>query len=129
MLSVSLKHKRDGSFLEKRCGENLQNCVKRVLETELFFENGDEQIDGHGYPDLNLHAVGRSPKETLDAQVLLDPFEKKLDLPSATISFGNTQRRQKEIIGEKDESFVDVLGVIADAAKWSRITLRSERPR
>ena len=113
---VPLKHKRDGGFLEKRCGENLQNCVERLVQSKLFFENGDQDIDGDGDPNLSLNTVGRGTEETFDAQVLLDPFEEKFDLPSASIDLGNGESRQKEIVGEEDESFVDCFGVITDAA-------------
>ena len=80
---IALKHKRDGGFLEKGSGENLQNCVKRLLEPELFFEDCDQDINGNGDPNLSLNAVGRGAEEPFDAQVLFDPFEEQLDLPSA----------------------------------------------
>jgi hypothetical protein len=97
-----------------------------LLQVELLFENGDQEINGDGDPNLDLNAVGRSTEEAFDAQVLLDPFEEELDLPSAAINLSNGQRRQKEVVCEEDESFVDVQGVIADATQWGRITLRRD---
>src|SRR5947208_3567962 len=35
--------------------------------------------------------------------MLLDPFEKQLDLPAATIKLGDGERRQDEIVGEKHQ--------------------------
>src|SRR4029077_3429619 len=35
--------------------------------------------------------------------MLLDPFEKQLDLPPATIKLGDGERRQDEIVGEKHQ--------------------------
>lgn len=46
--------------------------------------------------------------------MLLDPFERQLDLPAATIQVGNALRRQVEMIGQKDQPLA--LGIFdADA--------------
>jgi hypothetical protein len=42
---------------------------------KLLLDDGDEHVRGHGAPDLRLHRVLARAQESLDAQVLLDPFE------------------------------------------------------
>src|SRR6516162_3671282 len=50
-------------------------------------------------------------------QVLFDPFEKQLDLPSTFVKFCNRQRRQREVVGQEHKPPV-VLGVVEhDATK------------
>ena len=46
-----------------------------------FFQDGDEQINGDGAPDLNAHGVLARAVESFDAEMLLDPFEEQFDLP------------------------------------------------
>src|SRR4030095_13529613 len=41
--------------------------------------------------------------------MLLDPFEKQLDLPPATIKLGDGERRQDEIVGEKHQPLAGVV--------------------
>jgi hypothetical protein len=47
-----------------------------------FFDDGHEDIDGYGYPYLGLDRVLGGAEKRLDAQVLFDPLEEKLDLPA-----------------------------------------------
>ena len=42
---------------------------------KLFFDDGNQHVGGYGAPDLRLHRVLAGSQKTLDAQVLLDPFE------------------------------------------------------
>src|SRR5450755_38965 len=71
-LRKGLKKRR---FLKQREAENLQNVVQAPLQLEFFLDDGYQDIDAYGNPDLRLHRVlGRSIKG-LDPQVLLDPFE------------------------------------------------------
>ena len=49
--------------------------------------------------------------------MLLDPFEEQFDLPAAAIEFGNGERRQGEVVGQKDQRLVG-LGILeADASQ------------
>jgi len=53
---------------------------------ESLLDDGDQNIGGDGDPDLRLNAILGSPVEGFDPQMLLDPFEKELDLPAAAYS-------------------------------------------
>ena len=84
---------------------------------QTFFQNGDEQINGDGGPDLGAHRVGRGAVKGFDAQMLLDPFEEQFDLPAATIELGNGQSRHGEVVGQEDRGFAGFGIAIADAAQ------------
>ena len=58
---------------------------------KLLLDDGDEHVGGHGAPDLRFHRVLAGAQETLDAQMLPDPLEVQLDLPSAFVQRGNRQ--------------------------------------
>ena len=63
----------------------------------------------------------------LDAQVLLDPFEEQFDLPPAGVKLGDGERRQGEVVGQKDQRLVG-LGVLeTDATQPLGVTLSRVR--
>ena len=45
-----------------------------MIKMQTFLRDGDQQVGGYGNPDLRLHRVFAGAQETLDAQMLLDPF-------------------------------------------------------
>ena len=71
---------------------------------EAFLEDGDEDVDAHGDPNLGLHGILRGAVERLDAQVLLDPFEEQLHTPSRLVEEGDDPRAKEEVVGEEHES-------------------------
>ena len=93
----------DGHFLEGAETENLENCVEADLQGEPFSDDGDEDVDRDRDPDLCAYGVLRCAVESLDAQVLLDPLEEELDLPTAAIELGDGGRGEIEIVGEDDQ--------------------------
>ena len=60
-----------------------------MLKMQTFFCNGDQHIGANRNPDLRLHGVLAGAQKRLDAQVLLDPFEEQLDLPTLPVELGN----------------------------------------
>ena len=52
--------------------------------------------------------------------MLLDPFEEQLNLPSLAINRCHVVGRNLKVIRQEDESFINVGGVKADAAKPCR---------
>ena len=84
---------------------------------QAFFQNGDEQINRDGGPDLGAHGIGRRAIKGFDAQILLEPFREQLDLPAATIHLGDGQGRRGEVVGQEDQGFGGEGITIADAAQ------------
>src|SRR6266849_4438366 len=50
--------------------------------------------------------------------MLLDPFEKELDLPAAAVQFGDRKRGQDEVVGQEDEGLGGFGILKADASQW-----------
>jgi hypothetical protein len=73
-----LEHNRDGGFLEESSGENLENGEEGVVEIETPFSDGNQGVGSHGSPDLDFDRVVGGAKEAFDAQMLLDPFERRI---------------------------------------------------
>lgn len=72
---------------------------------EAFSDDGNKNMGGDGDPDLGFYRIDGSAVEGLDAKMLLDPFEEQFYLPSALVEFGDSQRRECEIIGQKNKLF------------------------
>src|SRR5258708_38886759 len=47
--------------------------------------------------------------------MLFDPFEEQLDLPTAAVQLRYGQRRQAEVVGQKDESLIGLRIAVANA--------------
>ena len=90
---------------------------------QTFFQNGDEQINGDGGPDLGAHRVGRGAVKGFDAQMLLDPFEEEFDLPAAAIELGDGQRWHGEVVGQEDQRLAGFGITIADAPQRGGIIM------
>ena len=88
---------------------------------QTFFQNGDEQVNGDGNPDLGAHRVGRRAVKGLDAQMLLDPFEEEFDLPASAIELGDGQRWDGKVVGQKDQHLAGFGIAITDASQGGGI--------
>ena len=82
---------------------------------QLLFDDGDQHIGRNCAPDLRLHSVLAGAQEFLDAQMLLDPLEEQLYLPTAPVQRGNGQWRQAGIVGQKHQRLAGFRVVEADA--------------
>lgn len=69
-----------------------------MVEIQVFFDDSYEDVNGDSDPDLSLYGVFCGAIESLDPEMLLDPFEKQLHLPSAAIEIGNCFGRQDKIV-------------------------------
>ena len=86
-------------FFEAGEAEDLEDCVEAGVEIEAHFEDGHQQIDRHGDPDMRFDGVLGTAIEALDAQVRLDPLEEQLDLPAVFVEPGDGDRRQGDVVG------------------------------
>ena len=66
---------------------------------------------------MGFDSVLGGAEEDFDTKMLLDPFEKQLDLPPAAIKLGDGERWQGKIVGEKDQSLACVWVFEADATQ------------
>lgn len=88
---------------------------------QAFFQDGDEQVNGDGAPDLGAHGVWTGAIEGFDAEMLFEPFEEQFNLPAAAIQLGEGQSRDGEVVGQKDQHLAGLGIAVADAADWGGI--------
>ena len=76
------------------------------MQIQGLLDDGDQDIDRDGDPDLGFDSILGGAIESLDSEVLLDPFEKQFHLPSAAIQIGDRYGRQGKVVCQKHEYFV-----------------------
>jgi hypothetical protein len=108
-------------LLKYGCAEDLQDFTEFAFNPEFLLDDCDEYVDTDRNPDLGLHGILRCAVESLDVQVLFDPFEEELDLPAASVKLSDNQRWQVEVVGQKKQSPSTIDVMIADIAQAIRI--------
>ena len=94
-------------------------------QSESFFDDGDQNVYSDGDPDLGFNGVGRISKETLNTQVLLDPFEEQFNLPTVLVNGGDGLTRNRKIVSDEDEVFVDIGGEVMHATHGDRVSFQA----
>ena len=72
-----------------------------MIQFQTLFDDGDQHVRGDRSPYLRLDRVFGCPKERLDTQMLLDPFEEQLDLPALFVKCANSQRRKRHVVRQE----------------------------
>jgi len=98
----------NGSFLKNVDLQNLQNCVEIAGQMKSLFQDGDQQINADGDPDLGFDGVGRCTVKGFDSQMLLDPTEEELHLPALLLNIGDVFCGNGKDIGQVDKTFVGI---------------------
>jgi len=83
--------------------------MKTVGQMQAFLSNGDQHVSADRDPDLRFDSVLVGAIKRLDAQVLLDPFEKQLDLPALAVQVCNQLGLESEVVGQKRDAFATVV--------------------
>ena len=102
--SVVCKYCMHRNFLKKCDAENLQDFGQTAVDSQFLLHEGNQHVDAQSNPDLRLDGVDRRAVEGLDSQVLFDPLEEQFDFPSLVVQLCDHQCRQREVVGQEDES-------------------------
>lgn len=78
-----------------------QDLLEASADLADELEIGEQQMDADSDPDLGHDGIFGCPEKALDLQVLLDPFEKQLDLPAGLVDLCDGAGRKMEVVGQK----------------------------
>ena len=78
--------------------------MKTVGQMQAFLGNCNQHVGADRDPDLRLDRVLVGAIKRLDAQVLLDPFEKQFDLPTLAVQVRDQRGFEGEVVGQKSYS-------------------------
>ena len=71
-----------GGLVRQGDAENLKHLVGGSPDSKPLAHNRHETEDGDRHTDLDPHGVLGRPPELLDSEMLLEPLEEELHLPS-----------------------------------------------
>jgi len=83
--------------------------MKTIGQMQTFLGNCDQHVGADCDPDLRLDRVLVGAIKRLDAQVLLDPFEKQFDLPALSIQVRYQLGFECEVVGQERDAFATVV--------------------
>jgi hypothetical protein len=83
--------------------QNLQSSVEASWQFQLLVQDGYQQICRHGDPNLGFHCIQACSIVMLYPQIAIDPFEKRLDVPTLLVEFGNRQSRKPHVVGQEHQ--------------------------
>jgi len=126
-----------GAFLILRRGKELHNVVFGKQGTaqnshdlhdwtsklEVVLNDSDETVCDDGNMNLNAHCIVTLSPEGLDPEVLLDPFEKELDLPSVFIKESDVLGCKIEAVRVVSERAVKIWSIVNDTPNLAWILL------
>src|SRR5437764_412937 len=102
--------------------------MERSGEMKTLLDDRHEQVDGDCDPDLSLDRVLGSAEESLDAEMLLDPFEEEFDLPATLVERANSCRWKLEMVGQEHQCLAAFRVLETDAPEMVRVALFGKRP-
>ncbi len=83
--------------------QQFESLSKALTQFCFEFVEGQDQQRDERNPDLSEHGIPACPEEGFDLQVLLDPFEEKLDLPAVMIDVADRFSEKVADVCEKVE--------------------------
>ena len=91
------------------------------INLEVVFDGGNETVCDDGDVYLYSYRIFRLTPESFDLEMLLNPFEKKLHLPSILIEENDFFRLEIEVVRVVDEASVQLRSVVDNAPDDTRI--------
>ena len=108
---------------ERRLAKDTHNFEDGSANLEVVLDNGNEAVGDDGRMYLYTDSIlGFSP-ETLDLEVLLDPFEKQLHLPPVFIEQGDVLGTEVEVVRIVDEASMKLWRIIDNSSDNAGILL------
>ena len=99
--------------------------MKTRLQSILLLRDDKQQVVTNGYPYLRVDSIAGCTVQGLDVQVLLDPLEEDLNLPSFSIQLCNSDCINREVISEESIDFSVYKVLIYNKSEVVWILLRS----
>jgi hypothetical protein len=89
----------------------LEDFAETLLQAEFLLDHRDEHVNADRDPYFNPDRVVARSVKGFNMQILLDPFEKQLDLPSPLVELRNRNRWQCKVVRQEHETSVVFLVV------------------
>ena len=108
-------------FCKQRAAKDSHDLHNRAIEFEVMFDDSDKTVGNDGHMDLDADGILRFAPKGLDSEVLLNPFEEELDLPSVAIQECDIPGREVEVIGVVGKGSLQFRSIVDDSPEFRRI--------
>jgi len=110
-------------FIYKRTSQDTEDIEHTPVEMKVMLYNSNKAVSGYGTINLYPNCVFRLTPERFNVQMLLNPFEKQLHLPTLLIKHSNIFCADIKRIGNICKRAFEFLGIVHNFAKSTRIFL------
>lgn len=109
--------------VERRLAKDSHDFEYGSADFEIMLNDGNEAVGDDGNMNLNTYRIlGLSPK-SLNLEMLLDPLEEQLHLPSISIKKGNVLCFEVEVVRIVDKTSMQFRSIVDNPSDGSRILL------
>ena len=108
---------------ERRLTKDTHDFEDRPANLKVVLDNGNEAVGDDGHVYLYSDCIFRFSPETLDLEVLLDPFEKQFHLPPIFIEQGDVLCTEVEVVRVVDKASMKLWHIIDNSSDNTRILL------
>ena len=123
LLSERFEQVLDAVHGERRLTKDTHDLKNGSTNLEVVLNDGNEAVGDDGHMYLYADSIFGFPPETLDLEVLLDPFEKQFHLPPVLIEQGDVLRTEVEVVCIVDEAPMKLWRIIDNSSDNTRILL------
>ena len=123
LLSERFEQVMDVIHGERRLTKDTHDFEDRPANLKVVLDNGNEAVGDDGHVYLYSDCIFRFSPETLDLEVLLDPFEEELHLPPIFIEQGNVLCAEVEVVRVVDEASMKPWRIIDNSSDNTGILL------
>ena len=90
---------------------------------KVMLDDCNEAVCDDGNVYLHAHGILRLTPKALDSEMLLDPFEKELHLPSVFVEQGDVLCTEKEVVRIINEAAMQLWSIVDDFSDNARVLL------
>ena len=101
---------------ERRLAKDSHDLEDGSANLKIMLNDGNEAVGDDGHVYLYADCIFGFSPETLDLEVLLDPFEKQLHLPPVFIEQGDVLRTEVEVVRIVDEASMKLWCIIDNSS-------------
>ena len=113
----------DAVHSKRRLAKDAHDLEYWPSNLEVVLDDGNEAVSDDSHVYLYADCILALSPETLDLEVLLDPFEKQLHLPPVFIEQGDVLRTEVEVVRIVDEASVKLWRIIDNSSDNTGILL------